>query len=48
MQTTRCPIRIDGRRLYSEQGAPRLGADTDAIAREFGLPATTPVSTQSQ
>ncbi|WP_077002234.1 CaiB/BaiF CoA-transferase family protein [Variovorax sp. KK3] len=38
MQTTRCPIRIDGRRLYSERGAPRLGADTDAIAAELGLP----------
>jgi CoA:oxalate CoA-transferase len=37
MRTTRCPIRIDGRRLYSEQGAPRLGADTEAIARELGL-----------
>lgn len=45
MQTTRCPIRIDGRRLYSDQGAPRLGADTEAIARELGLPATTPAST---
>ncbi|KLN52670.1 CaiB/BaiF CoA transferase family protein [Variovorax paradoxus] len=40
MQTTRCPIRLDGRRLYSEQDAPRLGADTEAIAREFGLPAS--------
>jgi CoA:oxalate CoA-transferase len=43
MQTTRCPIRIDGRRLYSDQGAPRLGADTEAIAREFGI--TSPSST---
>lgn len=40
MQTTRCPIRIDGRRLYSDQGAPRLGADTEAIAREYGLPSS--------
>lgn len=39
LRTTRCPIRIDGRRLFSEQGAPRLGADTEAIARELGLPA---------
>jgi crotonobetainyl-CoA:carnitine CoA-transferase CaiB-like acyl-CoA transferase len=37
MQTTRCPIRIDGQRLYSDRGAPRLGADTEAIARELGL-----------
>ena len=44
MQTTRCPIRIDGQRLYSDRGAPRLGADTDAIARELGLnnPTATP------
>lgn len=30
MQTTRCPIRIDGRRLTSPRAAPRLGADTEA------------------
>ena len=41
MQTTRCPIRIDGRRFCSEQGAPRLGADTEAIASELGLPGGT-------
>ena len=47
MHTTRCPIRIDGRRLYSDQGAPRLGADTQAIARELGLPgSSTPSSSQ--
>ena len=53
MRTTRCPIRIDGRRLTSERGAPRLGADTDDIARELGLdpslpdprPASAPTST---
>ncbi|MET0543100.1 MAG: CaiB/BaiF CoA-transferase family protein [Variovorax sp.] len=39
MKTTRCPVRIDGRRLYSDQGAPRLGADNDDVAREFGLSA---------
>ncbi len=33
MQTTRCPIRLDGRALYSERGAPRLGAHTDDILR---------------
>jgi crotonobetainyl-CoA:carnitine CoA-transferase CaiB-like acyl-CoA transferase len=42
MQTTRCPIRLDGQRLTSPQGAPRLGADTEAIAAELGLPAATP------
>lgn len=47
LRTTRCPIRIDGRRLYSEQGAPRLGADTEAIAREFGLDAPASSSTSS-
>jgi len=31
MQTTRCPIRIDGRILKSRRGAPALGADTQAI-----------------
>ncbi len=35
LRTTRCPIRIDGRRLYSERGAPRLGADNAAIEREL-------------
>ena len=34
-QTTRCPIRIDGQRLYSEKGSPNLGEDTERIAREF-------------
>jgi crotonobetainyl-CoA:carnitine CoA-transferase CaiB-like acyl-CoA transferase len=34
-QTTRCPIRIDGRRLYSEKGSPDLGGDTDRITSEF-------------
>ena len=38
MQTTRCPIRIDGQRLTSAQSAPRLGADTEDIAAQFGLP----------
>jgi CoA:oxalate CoA-transferase len=38
MTTTRCPIRIDGEVLKSSRGAPRLGADTDALRREFGLP----------
>ncbi|WP_263357949.1 CaiB/BaiF CoA transferase family protein [Acidicapsa ligni] len=37
MTTTRCPIRIDGGVLKSSRGAPRLGADTDALRKEFGL-----------
>ncbi|MGD0011446.1 MAG: CaiB/BaiF CoA-transferase family protein [Terriglobia bacterium] len=34
-QTTRCPIRIDGQRLYSEKGSPDLGEDTDLITAEL-------------
>ncbi len=33
--TTRCPIRIDGQRLYSEKGSPDLGEDTDRITAEL-------------
>lgn len=29
--TTRCPIRIDGERYYSDKGAPGLGEDTASI-----------------
>lgn len=31
MQTTRCPIRVDGHRLYHPTPAPKLGQDTHAI-----------------
>jgi crotonobetainyl-CoA:carnitine CoA-transferase CaiB-like acyl-CoA transferase len=34
-QTTRCPIRIDGQRLYSEKGSPDLGEDTNRITTEL-------------
>jgi len=34
-QTARCPIRIDGQRLYSEKGSPDLGEDTDRITTEL-------------
>ncbi|MFC6102545.1 CaiB/BaiF CoA transferase family protein [Olivibacter domesticus] len=34
-QTTRCPIRIDGERLYSPIGSPALGQDNDAILKEL-------------
>jgi len=37
MDTTRCPIRIDGERLTSSVGAPRVGAHTEDIRREFSL-----------
>ncbi|MDA7416102.1 CaiB/BaiF CoA-transferase family protein [Xenophilus arseniciresistens] len=47
LRTTRCPIRIDGQRLYSDRGAPRLGADTEAIAREWQLDAPLPCAPSS-
>ncbi|MBP8256923.1 MAG: CoA transferase [Opitutaceae bacterium] len=34
-RTTRCPIRIDGQVLKSEQGAPRVGEHTSSLAAEF-------------
>ena len=34
-RTTRCPIRIDGERLYSEKGSPDLGEDTERITAEM-------------
>jgi CoA:oxalate CoA-transferase len=37
MQTTRCPIRIDGKVLTSSRGAPTLGRDTEEIVRAFDL-----------
>lgn len=33
--TTRCPIRVDGRRLKSGKAAPSLGQDRERIVREF-------------
>lgn len=35
VHTTRSPLRIDGRVLRSPQGAPLIGADTDAVRAEF-------------
>ena len=35
METTRCPIRIDGTVLKSTKGAPRVGQDTQQLAMEF-------------
>jgi crotonobetainyl-CoA:carnitine CoA-transferase CaiB-like acyl-CoA transferase len=37
IRTTRSPLRIDGRRAASERAAPRVGEQSDAIRREFGL-----------
>ncbi|HLZ86018.1 MAG TPA: CaiB/BaiF CoA-transferase family protein [Puia sp.] len=33
--TTRCPIRIDGQRLFSEKPAPALGQDNEKIVTEL-------------
>ena len=33
--TTRSPLRVDGRRLTSSAGAPRVGEHTEALRREF-------------
>lgn len=35
--TTKCPIRVNSQQLGDHTPAPRLGADTQAINREFGL-----------
>jgi crotonobetainyl-CoA:carnitine CoA-transferase CaiB-like acyl-CoA transferase len=37
LRTTRCPIMIDGERLKSPRGAPRVGQHSDALRREFHL-----------
>ena len=34
-KTTRCPIRIDGERLYSTIGSPALGQDNETILKEL-------------
>lgn len=33
--TTRCPIRINGERLFAQKPAPKLGAQTEKIKAEF-------------
>lgn len=35
--TTRCPIRIDGEKLFSSKGGPLLGENTEEIDHEFEL-----------
>lgn len=37
LQTTRCPIRIDGHIITSSRGAPKIGADTAEINHDFAL-----------
>jgi CoA:oxalate CoA-transferase len=37
LSTTRCPIRINGERLYSDKAAPRPGAQTEVINQQFEL-----------
>jgi crotonobetainyl-CoA:carnitine CoA-transferase CaiB-like acyl-CoA transferase len=37
LSTTRCPIRINGERLYSNIAAPRPGAQTAAINQQYAL-----------
>ena len=33
--TTRCPIRINGERLYSDKAAPQLGEHTEKVKKDF-------------
>ncbi|MBS1512847.1 MAG: CoA transferase [Bacteroidetes bacterium] len=35
--TTRCPIRVDGKKLVSQKGAPQLGEHNAAIEQQFQL-----------
>lgn len=37
LSTTRCPIRINGERLYSDVAAPRPGAQTESINHQYNL-----------
>jgi crotonobetainyl-CoA:carnitine CoA-transferase CaiB-like acyl-CoA transferase len=37
IKTTRCPIRIDGKRLYSKKEAPKVGEDNRIIEENFNL-----------
>ncbi|NME66563.1 CaiB/BaiF CoA transferase family protein [Flammeovirga aprica] len=37
IHTTRCPIRLNDEKLFASKPAPRVGQDTDAIAKEFNL-----------
>ncbi len=37
LRTTRCPIRIDGNRIFSRKSAPKVGEDNTEIDKEFNL-----------
>jgi crotonobetainyl-CoA:carnitine CoA-transferase CaiB-like acyl-CoA transferase len=37
VKTTRCPIRVDGKLLVSDKGAPTLGEHNEEIDAQFGL-----------
>ena len=37
IRSTRCPIRIDGERIYGSRAAPSVGEHNESIAREFSL-----------
>lgn len=37
LTTTRCPIRLDGQRLFSQRPAPRVGQHNTALDEEFAL-----------
>ncbi|MBU2950841.1 CoA transferase [Tamlana agarivorans] len=37
MKTTRCPIRIDGKRIFNKKSAPKVGEDNRSIDNEFNL-----------
>lgn len=37
MKTTRCPIRIDGERIFNRKSAPKVGEDNGLIEEEFNL-----------
>ncbi|MDO6519862.1 CaiB/BaiF CoA transferase family protein [Zobellia uliginosa] len=37
MKTTRCPIRIDGHRIFNRKSAPKPGEDNSVIDQEFNL-----------
>jgi CoA:oxalate CoA-transferase len=37
MKTTRCPIRINGERLISPKGAPKVGENNEQLEQEFQL-----------
>ncbi|MEM6842718.1 MAG: CoA transferase [Bacteroidota bacterium] len=37
LKTTRCPIRVDGERLFSRKSAPLVGEDNQRIEAEFNL-----------